>query len=637
MRKIVILIGIMFFSLCYQFNIKAENAQNIHIIYSNYTVYKDQEFIITINFEQVNLYYSTQIVLDLGEYFEVSNEVPCELLINSYYSKDEVYVNNVENNIIRFVAFKKTNENSTTFNNIVQITLKSKINCSDVRKYLQNVKIGLFDAEYQTIPINLITSEGIKVEWLKDIYEIELGSNLPDFNDDITISNRKEDEYIVKVFVDKINVNKVGPQIVTIYVYDYTNSSCVILNRTVNIVDNEKPVISGKKEIVINDIDLELNKLTNYQVTDNYDEKPDLLVQYFTEDLELISSIDEFLQYLKNHTIGIIKLAATDSSKNQSNEFIQTIKIIDTTPPEVIIDDEIIVNDFELDKFNINDYLKITDDYDNSPIVKYYINGVENPNIQKELLKNYDLNILLVSIDKFGNKSSETNVKVTLLDTTSPTIEKISDLIINDTEFVSIEDAITNIIKVNDNFNLPLEYKYKYFNDEEITKEEYINLLYLGLKLKVEVSAIDQASNESNKVMVETMLVDTTPPNVIVKNIEENKKYLTIANVEYQVFDNFNNDLEVKLFLDGEIYQNTPINIIGKHSLLIVVKDSKGNETNKTINFEIIKNNLIGCGLDKDCYTENYQTILYIAFSLLVLSILIFMTKILIRKNKKIH
>ena len=65
-----------------------------------------------------------------------------------------------------------------------------------------------------------------------------------------------------------------------------------------------------------------------------------------------------------------------------------------------------------------------------------------------------------------------------------------------------------------------------------------------------------------------------------------------------------------------------------------MAKDASGNETSKTVNFEIIKNNLIGCGLDANCYSENYQTVLYIAFSILVVSVLTFMVKLIIKKNK---
>lgn len=638
MKKIILILGVMFTCFYLRVNIKATDKQNIHVIYSDYTVYKDQEFMITLNFEQVNLYYSTQIVLELGEYFEVLSDEPCELLINSYYNREEVYVNSIENNVIRFVAFKKTIDNSSSFNNIVQITLKSKINCSDVREYLQNIKIGLFNEEYQTIPVNLITSEGIKVEWLKDLYQIELGNDLPDFTNDIKISNRLDSEYIIKVFVDKIDISKVGPQIVTVYVYDYTNSSCVILNRTVNVVDNKKPVITGKKEVVINDFELELEKLSNYEVTDNYDEEPFLSIQYLTSNDEEIESIEEFLRYLKSNNVGFIKVTATDSSKNQSDEFIQTIKIIDNTAPTIEIPRKIIINDYEIDKFNLNDYLKVTDAYDKKPIIKYYINELENPNIINELSKSYDLNILFIAFDKYNNKSEEVNIKIKLLDTTPPQIEKINDLIINDIDFISIDDAINKSIKVTDNFAIPLEFKYQYFYQEEVTKDEYMTLLYQGLNLKVFVSALDQELNESNKIMIETKLIDTTPPNIFIKNIEEGKKYLTIPSVIYEVSDNFNSGVDVEIFLDGEIYQNTPINIIGKHSLLLVVKDKEGNETTKTVNFEIIKNNLIGCGLDADCYSENYETIIYIAFSILVLSILIFLIKIIIKKNKtKIH
>ena len=98
--------------------------------------------------------------------------------------------------------------------------------------------------------------------------------------------------------------------------------------------------------------------------------------------------------------------------------------------------------------------------------------------------------------------------------------------------------------------------------------------------------------------------------------------------------DNFDTSVDVKVLLDGENYQNTPINLIGKHSLTVVAVDASGNESTKTINFEIIKNNLIGCGLDADCYTENYQAILYIAFSILTVSVLVFLIKIIVKKNK---
>jgi hypothetical protein len=295
--------------------------------------------------------------------------------------------------------------------------------------------------------------------------------------------------------------------------------------------------------------------------------------------------------------------------------------------------------DYEIESFDINKYLTVLDSYDQNPIIKYFINEIENPDIILELNKTYKVNLLIYAYDLSHNKSEEVNVEIVLVDTTPPTIEKTTDLIIKDSEFSDLNLMINNVIKTSDNFKLPLDITCEYYNvDKVIEKDTFINLLYQGIKLKLKVYALDSFLNKSNQIILDVQLIDTTSPTITVKNIEENKKYLTIPNIDYSVTDNFNNDLTVELLLDGEIYQNTPINIIGSHTLVVNAKDASGNETTKTINFEIIKNNLIGCGLDKECYTENYQTIIYIAFSILTLAVLIFLVKIIIKKNKtKIH
>lgn len=639
MRKIILLIGIIFMLYLNQIDIKGENTRNIHVIYSDLSVEKDQEFMITFNFENVELYYSIQLVIELGDYFEVVGSTPCELLINSFFKDDEVYVNTVEDNVIRFVGFKKSNDYSSTFNNIVQITLRSKINCQDVRNYLQNVKIGLFNEKYQTIPVNLITSEGIKVEWIVEKYEVELGNDLPNFSYDISISNRKDNEYMIKIITDKIDVNKIGPQVVTVYVYDFTNSSCVILTKAINILDLEKPIITGQKEVVINDIDLSIDCLDNYSVSDNYDINPEIKVCYYQQNGDVLPSKESFFEYLKTNTIGTIKVISIDSSKNESNEFYQTIKINDTTPPNILVDKIIEIKDVEIDSFDLLNYIEVYDVYDANPLIYYLINDLEVIDVKEELLTSYNINVVIYSKDCFHNQSSKVDVNIKLIDTTPPKLEKSSDLIINDTEFTDIESMVIDVIKTSDNFTLPLETKYEYmYEDNNISKEEFNDLLFQSKRLKLLVKVIDQALNESNLVIIETELIDTTSPNVVIKNIEENKKYLNISTVEYEVNDNFKNDVNVEVFLDGEIYQNTPINLIGKHTLVITAVDSSGNQTTKTVNFEIIKNNLIGCGLDTECYTDNYKTILYVAFGILMVSVLVFMTKLIINKNKtKLH
>ena len=214
--------------------------------------------------------------------------------------------NQIENNIIRFVAFKKTNDFTTSFNNIVQITLKSKINCSDVSKYINNMKVGLFDNEYNIIPVMLVISEGIKVNWFNDVYTVELNDAMPYFIDDIEITNRSSDQYVIKVLTDDIDLSKVGPQIVTVYVYDYTNSSVLYLSRSINVIDSIKPVISGNSAISINDVDLSLDAINMFQVIDNYDLTPTVNVTYYDVNGTVISNSGSFLEYLKKENIPVL-------------------------------------------------------------------------------------------------------------------------------------------------------------------------------------------------------------------------------------------------------------------------------------------------------------------------------------------
>ena len=615
--------------------VKAEDTNKIHVIYSDLEVSKEEEFIVTINFDKVLMYSSIQLVVDLGEYFEVVGKVPCNQLVNSYYKDDEIYVNQIENNLIRFVAFKKSNDFTTSFNNIVQITLKSKINCSDVSKYLNNMKVGLFDNEYNIIPVMLVISEGIKVNWFNDVYTVELNDPMPYFIDDIEITNRSSDQYVIKVLTDDIDLSKVGPQIVTAYVYDYTNSSVLYLSRSINVVDSIKPVISGNSAISINDVDLSLDSINMFQVIDNYDLAPIVNVTYYDVNGTVISNSGSFLEYLKKETIGTIHVVAVDSSKNVSDEFIQVIKIIDTLAPTVEVPQIINIMDYELDTFDIYDFIKIADVYDKTPNIILSIVGKQEMDVKKALSENYTIELTLYGIDNLNNKSEEQNIQINLIDTIPPIIEKLGDITVSDKEYKDLNSLIQSQIKISDNFTLSLNINYEYYDkDTKITKEQFEELLFSGKKLKVVVSASDSKDNVSNQVTLEIEIVDTTKPTLEILNIEEGKKYLNIPNVEYKVNDNFKTAIDVLVLLDGEIYSETPINLIGKHTLVIKATDAAGNETSQQVNFEIIKNNLIGCGLDKDCYADNYTTIIYIASVLLGISIVVVAVNIIVKKSK---
>lgn len=636
MKKIIFSFFLIFIITNYNNLIKAEGENVIHAIYSDLSVNKDEEFVITLNFDQVQNYSTIQVVMELGSYFEINNEVPCEMLVNSYFTNDEIYVNSIEDNVLRFVAFKKNTNAQSSFNNIFQITLKSKINCEDVSEYIGNINIGLFDSNYQIIPVSIVTSEGIKVEWLEDLYIIELGENLPNFIDDIKVVNRSESEYVIRILVDDINLIKIGPQVVTVYIFDYTNSSCLYLSRAINIVDLIKPTISGKSELIINDYDLDINNLHNFTVEDNYDTNCLVEVSYYDVSGNIISNKEKFLEYLKTNQIGSILVSASDSSRNESDEFRQTIKIIDTVPPLVDISSEVEVLDHEIDNFDILNFLKVTDSYDQNPTVYYYLNGTLCNDIIGELSSKHQIELTIIAKDLSNNQSLEKLVTITLKDTTPPQLTKLSDIEINDNNFLDLKETLLSSFSVVDNFSNQFSFEYIYYNnDSEINYDEFYNFLYSGVKLKVDLKAFDEAMNASSKISIYIKLIDTTSPTVKITNVEEGKKYLSINKIEYDISDNFRGDLDINILLDNEVYNGTIINIIGNHTLTITATDQAGNKTEQTINFEIVKNNLIGCGLDTSCYTENYKTIIYIAFIILFISLVIVIGKVVVKKTKK--
>ena len=127
---------------------------------------------------------------------------------------------------------------------------------------------------------------------------------------------------------------------------------------------------------------------------------------------------------------------------------------------------------------------------------------------------------------------------------------------------------------------------------------------------------------------------DTTKPIINIKNIENDKKYLSINKLDYEVTDNFLNDLNIQIYLNDQLYDNTPITNPGKYVLKIVATDGNNNKSEEVVSFEIIKNNLIGCGLDSECYYDNYQKVIFVACGILGLVIIIVIIKVLLNRSK---
>ena len=631
MKKIIL---IVVFSLFIIFDSKTiySSTNNINIIFSDYQVEQGEEFEILINFNNIEKIQSMQLVIEVNQYFELTNDVPCSLNLNSYFTDDEIYVNEYLDNVIKFVCFKKTTNNN--FNNLCVIKLTAKSNISNVSEHFKTMKLSLFNDQYELIPLSVRISEGIKIEWLNSDYIIDLYGEIPDFLNDIKVLNRDPNEYFINLITEKINTSVVCNTVVSIYVVDYTNNQTIYISKSVRIVDQVEPTLCGNSVINIKDKDLTSDNFIQFSVSDNYDQNPLIYTKYYDQEKKEIQDQNKFYEYLKSNQIGYLETYAVDSSKNQSNVLTQMIKISDTTAPLIECGD-IEVKDVDLSNFNLLDYIKITDAYDPNPKFYYMINNTDELDIISHLSNDYQVNLSLYSIDLSNNSSIEYNIKITLVDTINPTIEKIQDLEIIDSNFTTLELELLNAFKAYDNFNLDLTYQYTYILEEVVSKEDFMKGIYSQAIGTVQVYVVDSYQNSSNIIEVKIKLVDTTPPVIIIENIEEGKKYLSIPSIIYKVTDNFNNELTTVVLLDGEEYKNSTINMIGHHTIEIIVTDGANNTTNKIVNFDIIKNNLIGCGTDPTCYKDNYLDIIYLALLFFSVSVFIVIVRIAIKRNKR--
>lgn len=620
---IILLLNIVFNN----YHIVYGNTNNVYVIYSDLELKKNDELRIVINVEDANNYSSCIINFNIKEDFSLVNEVPCELLLNSYFEEDEVYVNELNNQQVRFVAFKNKSNSSTTFNNLVQITLKANTNIKDVISYFDNINITLQDKNNNTVMPIINYSEGMKVEWDKELYIVELNEELPNFLSDITIFNRKEDEYTIKLIVDDIDTKVVSSKVVSVYIYDYLNSSQLYLSKTIRIVDNIRPIIKGESVVEIKDVNLSKDNILNFTATDNYDEVLTNHITYYDQEKKEIKDLDAFMKYLGSNTLGYIKIIVEDGSGNKSEELVQLIKIIDTTCPVVSFIKEIEIEDRLLDQLNIFDYLTVVDQYDINPLI-VFSNDV---NLKEYLKEHISLELTFNAIDCFNNQTTNYSLTIKVIDTVIPTITKLSDLSIKDTDFGSFEEHLNKCFEVSDNYpNYQINYQY-----QSPTFEEFQKYLFNNNQGKVIINVQDESHNISKDIEIIVTVEDTTPPKVFLKNIEEGKKYLTISSIDYVIEDNFNSSLDTKIYLDGAEYQGNTINQLGVHTIRIVCTDKGNNTTNIEVNFEIIKNNLIGCGSDLDCYSDNYMDIIYLALILFSCTIFIVIVRIAVKRSKK--
>ena len=646
-KRIIELIVLITFFMFFNFKVLANTNPKVYFVFDKVTYKSNETVNLTINVDQTNNISEVKLQIKINyDYLEPIkvNDKYFSFISSSFCTKDIINDYTIDN-ILRLRIIKEdvyNNENDITYkNNLCTIKFNTKKPIDNIYKLFSTdnykeygTSLYLFNSNDELITYETSYLEKIKISWEKESYELDVFSDLPNFKEDIIIENRnKEDyEYLLEKEVD---TSKIGLKTVHIAIYDKLTADYIILSKAINIVDKIAPTIKYNSTYKVEDKKInELNLIDLIKIEDNYDSVVSTTINYYNKELKQINTFEEYKTYINKERTSYIKYISKDSSSNiTETEFIE-ISIIDTTPPNINIVEKIELIDTMIDNFDIDEYLNVTDLYDKEPkLICSYINNENKEYIEiLDLLKQgMKIELIYYGIDDLFNKTEEIKCIIIPIDTTKPTVE-VEDITVNDSDYNNLN--YNNYLKITDIFINKLELVTKYYINDELTEKDLFDKEILkGKKGYITYYVYDTFNNYSDEVTQNIKVLDTTKPVIKVNNINSGEKYINVEKIEYEITDNFEN-CNVNIYLDDQIYNNEKIEI-GKHKLYIEATDLSGNNNVLYLEFEVIEDNLIGCGDDFTCYINNYIEIVIIVGVLLFLVTGMIIAHLVIKRKKE--
>ncbi|HCX07558.1 MAG TPA: hypothetical protein DHG20_00350 [Acholeplasmatales bacterium] len=642
----ILLITIMLSSL----KIKANSLANLYVVFNKLSFKNDEIVDITINLDQFIDLNEIKLQIKIkNEYFEpiLEDNKPFYFDSASIF-KTDIINDYIDNSYLRLRLIKDSVIDSGYYsnykNNVCHFRLKTKRPINDIKEYFtldnyeeMGLSVYLFNTNDKIINYKISYNQKIQITWDKEKYIVEVFSYVPNFKEDIVIANRESNQY--EFLLEKqINTDLIGLKTIHVGVYDKLTADYIILSKPVEVVDTTKPTITYPNIIEINDDELlEIDLLHYIECNDNYDEYLKIQFQYFSYEGVEINNLELFTNYLSNHYQGYLIVKCEDTSGNVAITPNILIRVKDTKPPKITKLDEIRINDIDIETIDLEKYFQITDQYDNNPrvILKFFDTELnDESSLKKRLSKGEKIKFEYMAIDESGNSTERFNCLIIPVDTIAPNIEVV-DLEILDADYNY--SVIEKSLKVVDNFiyqcNLNKNY---YICEEEVDYDTFNNMVQRGYLGKIRYQAIDLAGNTSGYYYQSIKLIDTTQPIIEVENINESQKYTNIKKINYHISDNFDN-VEFEVWLDDLVYEESQLVNLekGLHKFKIIAKDTSNNVSQVEITFEIIEDNLIGCGNDPRCYLNNYLEVVIMVVALIVFVAIIIVIKIIMYNKKK--
>ena len=280
------------------------------------------------------------------------------------------------------------------------------------------------------------------------------------------------------------------------YGIDSSSNTTENIEIEVIITDTTSPVIleKFKDTISINDDVIDNFKIEDYfEISDNYDLSPRFI--YTFKNLNKEEDVTNIIEALKEGDIIEIEYYGIDDVGNETKKKKTLIKINDITRPIINGLEEITLKDYEVNVNNIIKTIIYSDNLDKKPslIIEYYTNEEKVNEYQfiENAKKGYSSKVVYKVIDESGNESDQLFQKVTVIDTTAPTISV--NHIKNGGKYLKLESIE---YEVSDNFNSDIEVYVK------LNGSLYENTLISEVgKYKLEIIAKDASGNETIKQM----------------------------------------------------------------------------------------------------------------------------------------
>ncbi len=281
---------------------------------------------------------------------------------------------------------------------------------------------------------------------------------------------------------------------------EYGNTST--LNASVNIIDNEKPYLSGPSSFKY-PINTELSEATikeKYSASDNYDGD-------ISNKIIISPEYTQISNEIKNETITI---SVTDSSNNTTTKSV-TIEFYDNISPVIESPDEITVSyQVNLSLVDIiRNSLRVTDNIDSNVNTDIYSldTGLD---IYKPIRAVGEYELHIKAKDNSNNETTK-SVKVIIED-------KIPPVIFIDNNFVeltsgvdvSIED-LTNLLYANGTLKKGKHYKAKVLTDTYSSHKEIDGVYHLVIEYEDGEDIISQEFNIKVKSNLYTVEVYSPP------------------------------------------------------------------------------------------------------------------------------